>query len=136
MKSSLNNLASMDDSIRSIHKFIRRCGNEPAGPDAHGGKAYTSGKLGCLGEQYVECLFKEMAITKLPEGEEASPDFKVVVNGEEFVLEVKTVSNLYKSFDQLLWEIAQEENDQTLSKKARTLFKNNDLDVTPFEIHR
>lgn len=119
-----------------MHEFIVACGKEPLKPDACGGKAYTSGKLGDLGEQYVECLFRETGITKLPQREKASPDFKIVVNSREFILEVKTVSNLYKSFDQLLWETAEEENDHTFQKKAKTLFERYDFDINPFEVHR
>ena len=136
MKSSLNNLASIDASIKAMRDFILRCGEEPVKPDANGSKAYTSGKLGDLGEQYVKCLFREMGITKLPQGEKPSPDFKILVNGKELILEVKTISNLYEPFVRLLREIAEEENDQTFSSKVKTLFKNYDLDITPFDVHR
>jgi len=135
MKSSLNNLASIDASIKAMRDLILRCGEEPVKPDANGSKAYTSGKLGDLGEQYVKCLFREMGITKLPQGEKPSPDFKIFVNGKELILEVKTISNLYKPFVQLLREIAEEEKDQTFSNKAKTLSIKYD-DFTPFEVHR
>lgn len=136
MKSSLNNLAPIDASIKSMRDFILRCGEEPVKPDANGNKAYTSGKLGDLGEQYVKCLFREMGITKLPQGEKPSPDFKILVNGKELILEVKTISNLYEPFVRLLREIAEKENDQTFSRKVEILRKNYDFDVTPFEVHR
>ncbi len=136
MKSSLNNMASIDDGIKTMHKLIRECSREPEKPDAYGGKVYTKDKLGKLGEQYVECLFREMGITKLPQGKKPSPDFKILVNGKELILEVKTISNLYEPFVRLLREIAEEENDQTFSSKVKTLFKNYDLDITPFDVHR
>lgn len=135
MKSSLNNMASIDDGIKTMHKLIRECSREPEKPDAYGGKVYTKDKLGKLGEQYVECLFREMGITKLPEGKKPSPDYKILVNGKEFILEAKTVSHLYKPFVRLLREIAEEENDQTFSNKAKTLSTKYD-DFTPFEVHR
>jgi len=105
-------------------------------PDACSGKAYTSNKFGDLAEQYIKCLFRETDITKLAEGQKPSPDFKILINGKEFLLEVKAVSNLYKNLFQLLCEAVEEENNHTFSKKATFLFKNHNFGVTPAEIHR
>lgn len=136
MNSSINNLVHIDDSIKSMHEFIIAHGEEPVEPDACNGKAYTSGKFGDLGEQYVECLFKETGITKLEERGKPYPDYRILINGKEFLLEATAVSNLYEDFLRLLYETAKEENNQTFLEKAKLLHDTYDFYITPAEIHR
>lgn len=71
----------IDEGINAMHEFIIKCGEEPIKPDTCDGKAYTSQKLGALGEQYVKCLLKETDIKKLPEKKiESAPDFEYLFN--------------------------------------------------------
>lgn len=120
-----------------MQEFIIECGEKPIKPDACSGKAYSSQKLGDLGEQYVKCLFKEMSIVKRKETTESSPDFEITINRKNFLLEAKVVSNLYKNPLRLLNEIA---NDKSTKKKIfgkiKKIFENYDFTVDPIDIHR
>lgn len=131
-------LTHIDEGIKSMHKFIKTIGEEPVKPDACEGEAYTSQKFGDLGEQYVKCLLKERAIKKLQkEGCKSSPDYEITINGKRYILEVKTVSNLYKNPLGLLIEIAKEErHNKIIFDKIKNIFENYDFSVNPSEVHR
>jgi len=135
MKSFGNRVIPTDNDIKSMLELIRKCGGEQVKSDV-GNKTYPLNKLGDLGEQYIKCLFKDTSITKLPQRNKPTPDFKVNINGKEFLLEVKTVSNLYKSPLQLLFEITEGEKNNQTSNKLKNLLENYDFSVDPFEIHR
>jgi hypothetical protein len=136
MKSFANNLVYIDNSINSIQELIKNCGKDPILPDAENGEAYTNNKLGKLGEQYIECIFKKTGIVKLQKKGKPYPDFEIFINEKNFLAEVKVISNLYKDINQLIMEIEKNVNDIDFSKKVVTLFENYIIGLYPFEVHR
>ncbi len=137
MKSSGSNLVYIDDGIKSMHEFIVDCKKQPIKPDACNGAAYSNAKLGELGEQYVRCLFKEAGVRKLPKRQRPSPDFQLYINGKPFVLEAKTVSNLYRNPLELLSEIKKEErHNKGFLNKFNAILKDYRTRISPFDVRR
>lgn len=134
MFNSNKNLIPVDKEIKSMCDKIEKKGESPLKP--HKTNYYTSSQLGELGEQYVKCFFCNRKITKLKETDEVSPDFKILIDGKEFKLEVKTVSNLYKNPLLLIDEIYREEKNKRIKKLINYIRKNSTICITPFEIHK
>ncbi len=139
MKAFTNNIVYIDDSTKSMCRLIKKHGEVPIKPDTvcNDKRAYTNKGLGDLGEQYVKCLFNKVGITKLPTGQAPSPDFEISLNRKKFLLEAKTVSNLYKSPFEVLYEITKEESHNKLFlNKLKNISKTCDLNISPLEIRR
>jgi hypothetical protein len=87
--------------------------------------------LGDLGEVYVRGLMSEMNVKK-------AEDFEVTINGKVFIVQVKSTSNLFKSFIQIIYELHDEAIDnEELRKKIDYLLENFDITISPFyDIHR
>lgn len=135
MKTKLNNLIPIEDSVRAIWDFITYSGQKPIPPDASYPEAYSCDKLGSLGEQYVECIFKDTDIKRSSLSKKRpSPDFKICINGKEFLLETKIVKNLYQDIYQLLYEIVQWEKRYDIFKKVEALVRNCKLNYQPAKI--
>jgi hypothetical protein len=122
---------SIDNNIKAIQDFIRGYNKQPVQLDDN---IYSSDKFGKLGEQYIMCLFDEANITKLSAKKIPSPDFKICINGKDFLLETKIIRNLYKNIYHLIHEIARR-GRKTISKKIKTLSNNYNFNINPFEIH-
>lgn len=136
MRASSENLVAVDKNIKAIWDFISAAGEKPLPPTSPEGDFYTTEKLGELGEQYVQCIFKEANISRLSlRKKEPSPDFKIPINGKEFLLEVKIVRDLYKNVYQLLYELARREDRQPLYRKLESLVRNYEIKLSPSQIH-
>ena len=81
-------------------------------------------------ERYFFSIFqKSTKISKIPEGTDPTPDFKIILNGKEFIAEVKGLDPIYEHAWEIFEEVCKEMGRRDLIEKFA-------LDVTPFNIHR
>jgi len=80
-------------------------------------------------EQYFYSVFKgKMCFSKILENNEPTPDFRVILNGKEFITEVKGLDPIYDFTCDTFTKICNE-------LKKEELIKNFVLEVTPFNLH-
>jgi len=122
-----------DKKTEAMTQFIRDFGVIPVDPDIEF-EGYSKNRFGKLGEQYIECIFKELNIQKIEADTKPTPDFRMSINGKQYIMEVKSVSNLYKTFWGLVEKIC-EGQKKSIKDLAMTIYENYDVSLTPFEIH-